>query len=228
MIIISGVSRGIGKFLYDWYIEMEEVWGTYNNTQPTSNNSKGNLLQVDVCDYSSVEKFYHNIPLDKKKITLINCAGITDNSFAHKSDPNLWKRVIETNIIGTYHMTRVVLPIMRENNYGRIINFSSVVAQKGTSGVSAYAASKSALWGFAKSLAQENGSKGITINNINLGYASIGMGVDKVPLKYQIALKEQIPSKTFCDPSEIIKTVDYLRENNYLNGVSIDLSGGLV
>ncbi len=139
-----------------------------------------------------------------------------------------WKKVIETNLIGTYYMIRVFLPIMRQQNYGRIINFSSVVAQKGIPGTSAYAASKSALWGLSKSLAQENGGKGVTINNINLGYVNIGMGIEQVPEIYQNSIKSQIPTQRFCEPEDILKTVEYIRNTSYLNGSSIDLNGALI
>jgi acetoacetyl-CoA reductase/3-oxoacyl-[acyl-carrier protein] reductase len=138
-----------------------------------------------------------------------------------------WRDVIETNLIGTYNMIRVFLPLMRKEEYGRIVNFSSVTAQKGTLGTSAYAASKSGLWGLAKALCLENASKHITVNNINLGYCNFGMGVEKVPEDYRSFLKTQIPTGRFCDAEEIVSTIEYLRNNEYINGSCIDLNGGL-
>ena len=81
--------------------------------------------------------------------------------------------------------------------------------------------------GLTRSLTQENGSKGITVNNINLGYVNLGMGIEQVPDVYQEIIKEQIPSKEFCDPIDILKTIQYLRSTPYINGTSIDLNGGL-
>jgi len=229
MIIITGASRSIGKFLFDKFSNAAEVVvGTYNSTPIDDGKLSKQMFQVDISDLTSVENFFNNIREKSEQITLINCAGVSYNSFLHKSDPAEWKRVIDTNLMGTYYMIRTILPSMREQGFGRIINFSSVVAQKGTPGVSAYAASKSALWGLSKSLAQENGSKGITINNINLGYVSIGMGVEQVPEVYQEKIMSQIPSNSFCKPEDIFRTVEYLRNTPYVNGVSIDLSGGLV
>ncbi len=228
MIIISGASRNIGKFLFDHYQQNELVFGTYHTTHPEHSVKQKNLYKVDISDFNSVWNFFKQIESFLSEITLINCAGISYNSFAHKSDPEKWKEVIETNLIGTYNMIRVFLPIMRQQNYGRIINFSSVVAQKGTPGASAYAASKSGLWGFAKSLAQENGSMGITINNINLGYVNMGMGIEQVPESYQTLIKDQIPTKQFCEPDDIFRTIEYLRNTAYINGSSIDLNGGLI
>ena len=228
MIIITGASRSIGKYLFQEYSTEYPVVGTYLSSQPDFDLRKGNMFNVDVSSYESVCSLYNKIKVELKDITLINCAGVSYNAFTHKSDPEAWKKVIETNLIGTYHTIRAFLPIMREQQFGRIINFSSVVAQKGTQGVSAYAASKSALWGLAKSISQENGSLNITINNINLGYVKIGMGVEQVPEHYQEVLKKQIPSGEFCEPADIFKTVEFLRNNSYLNGSSIDLSGGLI
>jgi acetoacetyl-CoA reductase/3-oxoacyl-[acyl-carrier protein] reductase len=180
-----------------------------------------------VSKYESVVHFLDLIKENLTDIVLINCAGISYNSFAHKSDPEKWKKVIDVNLIGTYHMIRALLPLMRDQNFGRIINFSSVIAQKGTPGVSAYAASKAGLWGMTRSLAQENGSKGITVNNINLGYVSLGMGVEQVPQSFQENIKNQIPSKRFCEPNDIYRTVKFLMNTSYVNGTSIDLNGGL-
>lgn len=227
MIIITGASRGIGKFLYDSFKTSDEVIGTYLTTKPESLNDKDHLFQVDVSKYESVIHFVDTIKENLTDIVLINCAGISYNSFTHKSDPEKWRKVIDVNLIGTYHMIRALLPLMREQNFGRIINFSSVIAQKGTPGVSAYAASKAGLWGMTRSLAQENGSKGITVNNINLGYVSLGMGVEQVPQSFQENIKNQIPSKLLCEPNDVYKTVKFLMNTSYVNGTSIDLNGGL-
>ena len=110
-------------------------------------------------------------------------------------------------------------------NYGRIINFSSVVAQKGYVGTSAYAASKSALWGLTKVISKENATKGITINNINLGYMNIGM-IEQIPEDEKDAILKEIPQQKFGEPFEIIKTLNYLIDNEYITGTSIDLNGG--
>lgn len=229
MIIITGASRGLGRFILEKYIiENENVIGTFLNSNIEDPKLSKLMFSVDVSDFKSVKDFAKRLILPDSELTLINCAGISYNSYLHKSDPEEWMKVINTNLVGVYNTLRVFLPIMRENNFGRIVNFSSVVAQKGTPGVSAYAASKSALWGLVKSVAQENGSKGITINNINLGYVNVGMGVEQVPEKYQLEIKAQIPSNEFCEPIDVFNTIEYLRKTSYINGTSIDLNGGLL
>jgi NAD(P)-dependent dehydrogenase (short-subunit alcohol dehydrogenase family) len=226
MIIITGASRGIGKYLLESYLQQsnEIVLGTYLNT---IKNNIDNYVQLDVTNYNDVNDFVEKNKSILNNITLINCAGINYNAFTHKSDIEQWKKVIDTNLYGTYNMIRNLLPLMRNEKFGRIINFSSVVAIKPTPGVSSYATSKSALWGLSKSVAVENAGLNITINNINLGYSKFGM-IDDVPSDYLKTIISQIPVGRLCDGQEIIDTVNYLRSNSYITGSSIDLTGGLV
>jgi NAD(P)-dependent dehydrogenase (short-subunit alcohol dehydrogenase family) len=227
MIIITGASRGVGKFLLDALIKEnnEQVIGTYLHTTPLEHTS--NYVQLDVTDFEGIANFVTTHKNSLSNITLINCAGINYNSFTHKSDVDRWKNVIETNIMGTYNAIRNFLPLMRAEKFGRIINFSSVVAIKPTPGVSSYATSKSALWGLSKTIAIENAAFNVTINNINLGYSEFGM-IGDVPEEYLKEIIAQIPVGRLCNGSEIINTVKYLKNTGYITGNSIDLSGGLV
>jgi NAD(P)-dependent dehydrogenase (short-subunit alcohol dehydrogenase family) len=225
MKIITGASKGIGKYLFEKYTACgESVYGTYLSTIPRPEYSSY-YARIDISNYSDVYNWIKSINLTEK-IELLNCAAINYNSFAHKAEPDYWARTIEINLIGTFNVIRAVLPVMRKNNYGRIINFSSVVAQSGVPGTSSYAASKAGLWGLTKALAVENASLGITINNLNLGYFQIGMGVE-IPIDMQNKLQERIPTKKFGEPLSIYNAVNYLIENSYVNGTSIDINGGL-
>lgn len=225
MIVITGASNGIGKFLVEQFkLKGFPVIGTYNST---FSNIVG-LTKVDITDYNQVSDWLEKERTVLDNITLINCAGLSYNSFAHKANPVEWKNVFEVNVFGTFNVIRNLLPIMRAQRYGRIINISSVVAQKPTPGVSAYAASKSALWGLTKSISAEVGKLDITINNINLGYVNIGMGVERVPENYQEKIKDEIPSGKFCEPIDVFQTIEFLRNTPYVNGTSIDVNGGLI
>ena len=115
---------------------------------------------------------------------------------------------------------------MREQGYGRIINFSSIVAQKGIPGTSAYAASKAGLWGMTRSMAAENAGKGITINSLNLGYFEIGM-ITEVSDEYQEVVKKKIPTGKFGDPKNILNALNFLIESDYINGSSLDINGAI-
>ena len=136
MKIITGASKGIGKYLFEKYIATgETVFGTFLSTEPLPEYARY-YYRIDVSNYSDVANWINSILLEKK-IELINCAGISYNSFGHKADPLLWEKVICTNLSGSFNVIRALLPEMRRNNYGRVINFSSVVAQTGIPGTSA-------------------------------------------------------------------------------------------
>ena len=119
------------------------------------------------------------------------------------------------------------LKVMRDQNYGRIINFSSIVAQIGVPGTSAYAASKASLWGLTKAIAIENGSKGITANTLNLGYFNIGM-IDEISSDMKEIIKSKIPAgNEFGDPEDIFAAINFIIKASYLTGTSIDINGGI-
>lgn len=226
MIIITGASNGIGKYLHDHFLKLGNVViGVYNNTPPKSDQNS--FVKLDISNYEKVKEFYLQIEDKLQDIRIINCAGINYNSFAHKVSIENWKKVIEVNLFGTFYMNSIFLNKMREQNFGRIINISSIVAQKGVPGTSAYAASKSALWGMTKAIAVENASKGITINNLNLGYFNIGM-IEQVSHEVQDSIKKQIPvNNEFGDPMNIFNAINLLFNSPYITGTSIDINGGL-
>ena len=204
--LITGASRGIGQYLMQHFVSQgHTVIGVYNSTVPSALIE--NCYQVDLTNES-------------------NAAGITYNALAHKSDLEAWRKVIDTNVVALFNLTRLLLPLMRQDNYGRIISLSSVVAQMGVVGTSAYATSKSALWGMAKAVAAENAFKDITMNVINLGYFNIGM-IDKVPTTMLAEIVSKIPAKRLGQPEEIVSTIEFMIKNSYLNGTAIDLNGGL-
>ena len=223
--LITGASRGIGQHLMRHFAAAgHSVIGVYNGTTPSG--LAEHCYQVDLTDEARVEAFFRVVEPSLKNVVLINAAGITYNALAHKASLDAWRQVIDTNLVALFNLTKLLLPIMRHDGYGRIISFSSVVAQTGIMGTSAYAASKSALWGLGKSLAVENAFKNITINAINLGYFDIGM-IDKVPADMLADIINKIPAKRLGRPEEIVDTVEYIIRSAYLNGTAIDLNGGL-
>lgn len=229
MIFITGASKGLGRYLFTRFKQDGlNVLGTFNSTTAGLDEDKSLYIKVDISDNRAVEEMVSSIKDSLSKIVLLNCAGISYNSFAHKANIEQWGRVIDVNLKGTFNIIHQVLPLMREQRYGRIINFSSVVTSMPTPGVSAYAASKAGLLGLTKSLAAENASKGITVNAINLGYVNIGMGLNDVPSSYLERIKAQIPVGRFCEPEEVYNTVKYLIQTEYVNGAAIDINGALV
>lgn len=159
--------------------------------------------------------------------TLIHNAGITRDSFMHKSTYEQWHDVINTNLNSCYYVTRPLIEKMRENQFGRIVLLSSVNAVKGQVGQTNYSASKAGIIGFAKSLALENAKKNITVNVIAPGYIDTDMtkGMSK---KIKESIVEQIPLGRFGKTEEIAKAASFLcqESSGFITGETLNINGG--
>lgn len=225
MFLITGASKGIGKFLLEYYISKgEDVIGFYNNTQPTLHSN--NYQKINVENEMDIINFVSERNGSLKDIVLINAAGVSFGGFTHKIQLEDWIKTLNVNTTGVFLMIKHLLPIMRSQEYGRIISISSVVPQVGAIGTAPYAASKSALWGLTKVIAKENATKGITANHLNLGYFNIGM-IDTIPQPILDDIVKTIPMKKLGDPTNIINAIDFLIKADYVTGTGIDMNGGV-
>lgn len=224
-ILIAGASGGIGRFLAENLAHEHQVFGTYNSRKPEIESSYS-MTKVNITIESEVSAWIDDVCKAKDDLALIYCVGVNYNCMMHKSDTKKWKEVIESNLIGVQHVLRYLLPNMRERGFGRIVLLASVVPQVGVPGTSAYAASKSALWGLCKAVAKENAEFGITINTLNLGYFDIGM-IQDVPQEMLVKIIQGIPMGRLGDPKNILKALEFILEADYLTGTGIDLNGGL-
>jgi len=227
MIILTGASGGLGTYLIERLGTDFEIVGTYNKNRPSSNGRAAGFYQVDTSDSKSIERFVVSIADKLEKIVLINLAGISLDGMGHKMSDEVWDHVVDTNLKGTFLMCRSLLPFMREQNWGRVINFSSVVGQMGIPGTVAYSASKSGLFGLTRTLAAENAQKNITVNVLSLGYHSIGM-INVISPEIQEKIKATIPMKKFGDPRNVELAIRFLIECDYMTGNSININGGLL
>ena len=183
----------------------------------------------DVSDYESCSKGIENIYEKFGNIDiLINNAGITRDAPLHKMSLENWKKVIDVNLNSIFNVTSLVINKMRNNQFGRIVHISSVNGQKGQFGQSNYAATKSALIGFSKSLALESASKNITSNVICPGYINTEM-VAAIREDILKSIIDTIPSKRLGEPSEISELVSYIVSDkaSYINGATLSINGGL-
>ncbi len=158
---------------------------------------------------------------------LVNNAGTTMDSSLKKMSQEQWHDVLDANLTSVFNMTRNVLPIMLERGYGRIICISSINGEKGQIGQCNYAASKAALYGFSKSLAQEVARKGITVNTISPGYIKTHMldGVREDVLK---GIIDAIPVGRLGSPEDIAASVAFLASpvSSFITGANLDVNGG--
>ena len=226
-ILITGASKGIGHYLLMRFIKDGEMaYGTYNSTIP-EDLLEDRYFRVDILNTDEVRSWVQKCVCANDEIVLINCAAGNYNALGRKAEVDKWAKLIDINLVGTFRAINACLPWMYEKNWGRIINFSSVVAQKGVAGTSAYAASKSALWGLSKSLAVENAKHNITINTLNLGYMEVGMTINDVPDTLQQEMLNQIPERKFGSPEDVYQAIVFLINSPYTTGTTININGGL-
>lgn len=184
---------------------------------------------INVSDFASCEAGVMKIVGDLGRIdVLVNNAGITRDTTLKKMTKEDWHAVIETNLDSVFNMTKQVLHGMLENQWGRIINISSVNGQKGAFGQTNYSAAKAGLHGFTKALALEVASKGITVNTVSPGYLRTKM-VTKIPKEIlETKILPDIPVGRLGEPAEVASLVAYLcsDEAAFLTGANIAMNGG--
>jgi acetoacetyl-CoA reductase len=158
---------------------------------------------------------------------LVNNAGITRDGVFHKMKPDQWSEVIRVNMDSVFNMTRHVIEGMREREWGRIINISSINGQKGQMGQTNYSAAKAGVIGFTKALALENAKKGVTVNAIAPGYIDTEM-VQAVPENVLASIIGQIPVGRLGRGDEIADMVAFLAGEHagYVTGSTLSLNGG--
>lgn len=186
------------------------------------------ILYGDTTQFADCEKLTDLLMERYGRIdVLVNNAGITCDTTLKKMTSLQWQQVIDANLTSVFNMTRNVLPAMLEQGYGRIISISSINGRKGQFGQCNYAATKAALFGFSKSLAQEVASKGITVNTISPGYIETPMlfAMKEELLK---SIMTHIPVGRLGKPEEIANAVAFLSssESGFITGANLDINGG--
>ena len=232
--IVTGGTRGIGASISKKLkLSNFKVIANYASNDEAANSfSKENNIEVvkwDVSNFDECQKSISEIYEKNKNVDiLVNNAGITRDAPLHKMNKDNWQKVIDVNLNSVFNMTSLVINKMRENSYGRIVHISSVNGQKGQFGQTNYAATKSALIGFSKSLALESASKGITSNVICPGYINTEM-VAAIREDILNSIIETIPNKRLGEADEVAEMVDYLVSDkaSYINGSTFSINGGL-
>lgn len=207
-------------------------------------DKKGEEAITALKDKGSNAAYYHVDTTDKEQIAkatedvisrygridiLINNAGITKDSTLLKMTDEQWERVIDVNLNGVYHCTRAIAPIMAQNNYGRIINASSVVGLFGNFGQTNYAATKAGLIGMTQTLSKELGRKGITVNAVAPGFIATEM-IQLMPEDVLAGMEAKVPVKRLGQPEEVAALYAFLASDEaaYINGAVIRIDGGIV
>ena len=189
---------------------------------------KIHLYQADVSDYDACTAMVAKIHDDLGNVNIvINNAGITADASMRKMSHEQWQKVIDINLTGVFHMTKLLLADLCAENWGRVINISSINGQKGQFGQVNYASSKAGLHGFTMSLAQELANKGVTVNTVSPGYIATEM-VMAVAEKIRESIIEQIPLKRLGKAEEVAALVAFLCSERaaFITGADYSINGG--
>ena len=202
------------------------------------NEEKGKALAAELgANFDKVNTSnYADIELAAKKVfdtygridVLVNNAGITRDSSLKKMTPELWQQVIDVNLTGVFYCVKIISEYMLMNNWGRILNASSVVGLYGNFGQTNYVATKAGLIGMTKTLARELGRKGITVNCVAPGFIATEM-VSAMPENVIESMKAKVPVARLGEPKEIASAYAYLASDEaaYINGATLSVDGGM-
>lgn len=238
--LITGGMGGIGESIAQYLASNgAKVAVTYNKNGNHATAAKWQKEQkekgydfsihfTDVSNYNSVTDMVNEVINQYGKIDiLVNNAGITEDITLLKMSPEQWDRVVNTNLNGTFNVTKSILKYMIENQYGRIINISSINGQKGQFGQTNYCATKAGLHGFTKALAIEVAKRGITVNTVSPGHVKTAM-LDDIPPEILNKIIAAIPVGRLAEPIEVARVVGFLssKEAGYITGSNISINGG--
>ncbi|ABJ90686.1 3-oxoacyl-ACP reductase FabG [Buchnera aphidicola] len=233
--LITGASGGIGKSISKELIRK----GIYVIGTTTTRNGLKKLNKTFKKKGTGVIINFLKISIIKKKIKkiikkfhtidiFIHNAGIINDSLLITMKDTEWNNVININLSTIFYITKILLPNMIKNRYGRIIIISSIIGSLGQSGQTNYAASKSGLIGFSKSLAIEVASKGITVNVVSPGYIMTNM-TKKFLLANKKNILKKIPVGFLGRTKDIAYVVSFLssKKSSYITGQNIHVNGGM-
>ena len=233
--IVTGGAQGFGldiakRFLDSggkviiWDIDKKMIEKASN--QLNSSNLSSNI--VDVSNYNEVEKSVSEITKNTNIDILINNAGITGpTATLWEYDIDMWKKVVEINLMGTFNCCRAIVPNMIKNNYGRIVNVASVAGKDGNANASAYSVGKAGAIGLTKSLGKELADKNIAVNAVTPAGAKTRI-LDQMTKEHVQRMLSKVPRGRFLEVEEFTSLICWLssEENTFSTAAVFDISGG--
>ena len=232
--VVTGGTRGIGAAISKalkaaGYKVAANYAGNDEAAQKFKAETGISIYKWDVSSFEACAAGLKQVEADLGPVeVLINNAGITRDAPLHRMKPEHWTAVVNTNLGSLFNMCRNVIEGMRERKFGRIVNIASINGQKGQFGQANYSAAKAALVGFTKSLAQEVGSRNITINCIAPGFIDTDM-TKALPEAQRAKLMEKIPLGRLGSPEDIAHAVVFLAsaQAGYITGATLHVNGGM-
>ena len=237
--LITGGTRGIGKAIakkfaengYDLIINyVSENTDLEKIKKDINSNNEILFVRANVGDFNSCEELVKKAIEKFGKIdVLVNNAGITRDNLIMRMKEEDFDKVINTNLKGTFNVTKNVVPYMMKKKSGKIVNISSVVGVGGNAGQCNYAASKAGIIGFTKSIAKELASRNILANCVAPGFIDTDM-TEVLSDTAKDNINSQIPLKRMGSAEEIAKAVYFLagEDNTYITGQVLNVDGGML
>lgn len=230
---VTGGTRGIGEGICEHLLEHGyKVVTSYlsNDARAEQLNRRTGIecFKFDISDYAACAEAVEKIKAKYGEISvLVNNAGIVRDNTMRNLPVEDWQAVINTNLGGVFNLCRLIFPDMVKNNYGRIINISSLVGQCGGYGQTNYVAAKAGILGLTKALAIEGARFGVTVNSIAPGYVETDMLKD-IPERVMEKILSKIPVGRLGQVAEIARGVGFLaaEESGFITGSTISINGG--
>jgi 3-oxoacyl-[acyl-carrier protein] reductase len=241
--LVTGASRGMGKAIALKLASLgSKVAVNYVAIEDSNKVDADNLVEsiirpggeaisveADVRNSEAVKAMVEQVTDKWNRIDiLVNNAGINRDTLLLRMSDDAWDDVVNTNLRGAYLCTKFAIRSMIRQEWGRIINISSVAGIFGNIGQSNYAASKGGLIAFTKTVAREMGSRNITVNAVAPGFIITGM-TDKLPAERKEAILSMIPLRRFGQPEDVAELVAFLASEraSYITGQAITIDGGI-
>jgi acetoacetyl-CoA reductase len=231
--VVTGGTRGIGEAvsiaLRDIGFSVAASYvGDVARARAFTERTGIDSFQWNVADYDACHAAVDRITALLGSVdVLINNAGITRDCSVLKMSRDDWSDVVDTNLTGGFNMVKAVLPAMRERGWGRIVNIGSINGQAGQFGQVNYSATKAAIHGFTKALAQEGARFGVTVNTVAPGYINTDM-VAAVPPEQLAKIVAKVPVGRLGEAHEIARVVAFLcaQESGFITGSTVSVNGG--
>ena len=233
--VVTGGAQGIGRAVAERLAHSGARVVIWDRDLSLARTTAGTLganalaIEVDVADWGSVQAAFQRTHAECRRVdAVINSAGIAgSNACVADYSVEEFRQIVEINLLGTFHVNKAVVDLMRQQNYGRIVNIASVAGKEGNPNAAAYSASKAAVIGFTKSLGKELADVNVAVNCVTPAAARTAI-FDQMSQEHIDFMLSKIPRARFLELDEAAAMIAWLAsaENSFTTAATFDLSGG--